>query len=167
MNDTFKFFIIVVIIIIVLLIVANVELKLVEQKAIYTVPLNKTYLILPPSKTGLQEPIYIYNSKKIKSKSVPKISGYNENSYKKCCVDKHLATKLNDKLKELVSVVTKVPKSSMPINTIYSVISKGEEMASTIDPAINDTSYYRALHSVNDKIEFFINNDILYIMHIK
>ena len=167
MNETIKFFMIVVIVVIILLIIANIELKIVENKAVYSTPLTKTYLILTPSKTGLNDPVYVYNSKNIKSKDVPKLNGYNVNYYNKTSVDKHLATKLNDKITELFSNVGRVPKSSMPINALYNVVSKGEEIATTLDPMTSDKSTYKALHSTRDNVEFFINNDKLYVMNIK
>ena len=167
MNGTIRLFLIVVIIVVILLIVANIELKIVEQKAIYTIPLNKTYLVLSPDKTGLNDPIYIYNSKYIKSKDVPKLNGFNNNNYIKSQIDAHLASKLNSKVSDLFNTVGRIPKSSMPINTLYSVVSKGEEIASTIDPASADRMSYKALQSTRDNIEFFINNDQLYIMGVR
>ena len=126
----------------------------------------KQYVYLSPSKTGLKDPIWIFNSKNIKAKDIKYPRGYNKNNYVKHHIDEHLASKLNRPVKELLHSISQIPKSTMPLNALYTTISKGEEAVSNVDPSAVAPikSNYKVIHSTRDNIETFINNDHFYII---
>ena len=163
MNETLKFICIVTLIAIITLLISNIELHHIKGKAIYSGPLPKTYDILTTRQTGLHEPVYIFNSKNIKFRELPKHPGFNINHYIKTEITEHIASKLNSKLIAFKNAFMRVPKSTMPIHTLYDSISKGEQIVMAADPATFDDNKLRIAYSKNDNIEFFASGDRFYI----
>ena len=126
----------------------------------------KTYECILPSKTGLNDPIWIFNTKNVKANQIDYPRSYNKNNYVKYSINEHLASKLNKPIKELFDSLAKIPRSSMPLHTLYTTISKGEDAVFSIDPGsvIPIKSNYKIIHSTRDNIETFINNDTYYII---
>lgn len=166
MNETIRLILIFGSVAFVVLIIANIELFINEKKAIYSNDLVKTVMMIPPRKTGLNDPIWIFNSKNIKSKDIQYPQGHNHSLYQKYKMDEHLASKMNRPIKEFFSYLANIPKSSMPINNLFKSVSKGEEAIFTVDPSTSDIStQYKIIHSNRDKIESFISGDKFYIIN--
>ena len=163
MNETIKLILIAVVISIIVLLVSNIELYAVKGKAIYIGPMPKTYVVLSTKQTGLREPIYVFNSKNVKFRDLPKHPGFNSNHYVKCEVSEHLASKLNNKFKEFSKTFAHIPRSSMPVHTLYDTISKGEQVVMMTDPGTSEGSKLRIAHAKTDAVEFFTSDDKFYI----
>jgi len=166
MNETIKLIFIFCGVALIVLLVANIEMYINKNNSIYSGQLMKRYVYIPPETSGLQDPIWIFNSKNIKAKDIQYPNGYNKRKYTKSVIDEHLASKLNKPLKELLQSLRHLPKSSMPLNTLYTTISKGEEAVYSVDPGTIAPikSKYKIIHSIRDNIETFINNDRYYIV---
>ena len=165
MNETVKLILVFIAVAIVVVIIANIEMYINKKKAIYTTPLVKRYAVLTPNQTGLQDPIWIFNTKNIHAKDIRFPNGFNKNKFTKERVQEHLASKLNRPIGDLINYVRRLPKSSMPINTLYNTISKGEEAVFGVDPSSGTAeSNYKIIHSKRDNIETFISGEELFIL---
>ena len=166
MNETIRLILIFCTISVIVLIIANLEMYINKNKSIYSGQLMKRYEYITPAKSGLHDPVWIFNSKNIKAKDIEYPRGHNKSKYVKSHIDEHLASKLNRPLKELLQSLVKLPRSSMPLNTLYTTISKGEEAVFSVDPGsiVPIKSNYKILHSTRDNIEAFISNDQFYIL---
>lgn len=166
MIETIKLLLLLFIVSVIVCIIANVELFISQHKASYSCPLVKDYKIITPKESGLTHPMYLFNTKYIKSKSIPFHKGFNKNNYQKVQLEKHLATRLNQPIIEFVSTLSKVPKSKMPLNTLFSAVSKGEEIANNADPSYNSKpTTYKLIYHKNNNVEAFITGDKFYLLN--
>ena len=166
MRESIKLILIFIGVSLVVLLIANVELHINKRKAIYEGELMKQYVYLPPRKTGLSDPIWVFNTKNVHTKDINFPPGFNKNKYLKIRIEEHIASKMNKPVLELLHSLQHLPKSSMPFNTLYKTISKGEEAVIKVDPisASPNESGYKVIHSKRDKIETFISGDHFYIL---
>ena len=159
-----KFIFVLVIIVIVIIALANLELYINKHNCMASVSLSKDSSVLLPEYTGFMDPVYVYNSKKVKRRDLDYQLGYNEGKYIKKHIQEHVASKISNPLKELGILLKKIPKSKTPINTLYSTFGKGGEIISTADPlSYNPLSGYKMLTSIRDGADAFIAYDKLYI----
>lgn len=167
MNETIKLILILALITVIVSIFANIELFITKRRAFYDVPITKNFVMLKPEYTGLSKPVWIFNSKNIKSRNIPHSNGFNKNEYTKYRIEEHLASKLNRPLKEFFTTIKQIPKSKMPLNALFNTISKGEVFATSVDPGTinNRASDYKIIHSKNDNIETFIADDRIYLLN--
>ena len=123
--------------------------------------LCKTYEIIPPDKTGLHDPILIFNVKRVHARDLKLSDVYSSNTYNKIRMNEHIASKLNRPLIELVDVLKHFSHTSMPIDTLYRTISKGEETVMNADPSVSGAieSEYKLIHSKRDNIETFVSGE--------
>ena len=160
-----KFVFIVITIVITIIILANLELYMNKRNCIFSVSLSKDSSVFLPEYTGFMDPVYVYNSKKIKKRDLNYQVGYNEGKYIKKNIQEHVASKISNPLKELGSLLKKIPKSKTPINTLYSTFGKSGEIINTADPlSYNPLSGYKMLTSIRDGADAFIANDKLYVI---
>ena len=103
MNETVKLFLLFSMVAIIVLIIANIELAINKNKSIYSGELMKTFEMIPVRKTGLKDPIWIYNTKNTHARDIRFTTNHNYNKYIKSTIDEHLASKMN---KPLFSVLT-------------------------------------------------------------
>ena len=165
MSINVKFIFILIIIVLIVILLANLELYINKRNCAVSVSLSKDTNVLLPEYTGFMDPIYIYNSKKIKRRDLNYQLGYNEGKYIKKHVQEHVASKISNPLKELGLLLKKIPKSKTPINTLYSTIGKSSEIINTADPlSYNPLSEYKMLTSIRDNAEVFIADNKLYII---
>lgn len=160
-----KFIFILVIIVIIIILLANLELYINKRSCVVSVSLSKDSSVLLPEYTGFMDPVYIYNSKKVKKRDLNYQLGYNERKYITKKIQEHVASKISNPLKELGTLLKKIPKSKTPINTIYSTFGKSGEIISKADPlSYNPFSEYKMLTSVRDGADAFIADNKLYIV---
>lgn len=159
-----KFIFLLVVIVIIIIGLANLELYVNKYNCMASVSLSKDSSVLLPEYTGFMDPIYVYNSKKVKRRDLDYQLGYNEKNYIKKQIQEHVASKISSPLKELGALLKKIPKSKTPINTLYSTFGKSGEIISSADPlSYNPLSGYKMLTSIRDGADAFIANDKLYI----
>ena len=159
-----KFILILIIVVVVIALLGNLELFINKRNCVVSVPISKDSNTLLPEYTGFKDPIYVYNSKKVKRKDLDYKLGYTEDKYIKKPIQEHIASKITHPLKELGAILKKVPKSKMPLNTLYSSFGKGGELINTADPlSYNSLSGYKMLTSTRDNAEAFIAGNKLYI----
>ena len=160
-----KFIFILVIIVLIIIALSNLELYINKRNCVVSVSLSKDSSVLLPEYTGFMDPVYIYNSKKVKRRDLDYQLGYNEGKYTKKHIQEHVASKISNPLKELGTLLKKIPKSKTPINTIYSTFGKSGEIISTADPlSYNPLSEYNMLTSLRDDADAFIADNKLYIV---
>lgn len=165
MNETVRLILIFIAVAIIVVLIANIELYINKQKAIYSSSLVKRYEMLTPRKTGLQDPIWIFNTKNVHAKDIQFPHGFNKNKFTKSRIQEHLASKLNRPISDLFTYLKHLPKSTMPINTLYNTISKGEEAVFNVDPGSGTAeTNYKIIHSKRDNIETFISGDQYFIL---
>lgn len=160
-----KFVSILIVMTLIVVILANIELYINKKRCAISLTLSKNSDILMPEKTGFADPIYIYNSKKMKRKELNYLPGYDENKYVKKKLDEHVASKISRPFKELTKTLASIPKSKTPINAIYSSMGKSGEIINTIDPlSYNSFSNYKMLTSIRDNAEAFVSENKVYII---
>lgn len=165
MNETLQLFLIIGVISIIVIIVANIELFITKRKTIFSGPLTKNFVVIKPKYTGFSEPVWIFNSKNMKAKQIPHSNGFNKNEYDKYVIEEHFASRLNRPLREFFDSLKSIPKSKMPMNTLFNAIYKGEVLASSADPAaVIKPSSYKIIHSKQDNVEAFIAGDNFYLL---
>lgn len=167
MNETIKLILVFCAVAFVVLIIANIELYVNKNNAVFEGELMKTYMMVPPNKTGLKDPVWVFNSKNVKGRDITYPAGHNKNNFVKMRIEEHLASKMNKPVSDLIEYIKKIPKSSMPLNNLYKTISKGEEAVLNVDPGSVGAveSDYKIIHSTNDNVEAFINGDKFYILN--
>ena len=166
MNPTFEFFLTLTVVAVVVLVLSNIELFINKNNAVYSNKLCKTYEIIPPEKTNLKDPVVIFNTKKLHSRDLKLSSIYDKNNYIKQQMSEHIASKLNRPLIELIDILKHFKHTSMPINTLYQTISKGEETVMNADPSVSGTiePEYKIIHSARDTVESFVSGERFYIL---
>ncbi len=153
------------VVLLIVLLVANIELYLVEDKAIFINKAPKTYYVLSAKDTGLTNPIYIYNKKNVKFRDIPKHPGFNSDNYQKTEINEHVASKFNTKLRDFGKLVLHLPTSSIPIQKLYNTISKGQEFMMLKDNVTIDESNVKIVYPKDDNIEFFTVGDKIYVIN--
>lgn len=152
----------------IIMLLANLELYFNKRNCALSVSLSKDSSVLLPEHTGFMDPIYIYNSKKIKRRDLDYQLGYNERQYVKKRVQEHVASKISNPLNELGILLKKIYKTKTPINTLYSTLGKSGEILNTVDPlSYNPLSEYRMLTSVRDNVDAFMADNKLFIVKVK
>ena len=165
MNQTISLLLTLAVITIVVSIVANIELAITKRKCVYSGQLMKGCVMLSPEQTGLSHPCWIYNSKYIKGRNIAYPNGHNKSKYAKRIIDEHFASKLNRPIGDFLHSLASVPKSKMPLNSLYNAIMKGEIMATNADPMSNSSlTNYRLIHSKQDRLECFISGNEFFIL---
>ena len=166
MNPTVEFFLTLTIIALIVLVVSNIELFINKNKSVYSEKLCKTYITISPNKTGLRDPIVIFNTKRIHGRDLDLTSIYGTNNYIKRPMNEHIASKLNRPLVELIDILKHFKHTSMPINTLYQTISKGEETVMNADPSVSGSvePTYKIVHSIRDNIEPFVSGERFYVV---
>ena len=167
MNETIKFIFIFTLISVLVFVIANIEMIINKNIAVYSGELTKNIQMISSNKTGLNDPIWIFNSKYVHMKDIQFPFKYHKSDFVKEPIEEHLASKINRPFFEFINHLKKSFKSTMPINNLYKTLSKGEEAIYVVDPGtgMNETKY-KILHSKRDNnIETFISNDKIYILH--
>ena len=159
-----KFIIILITIVLMVILLSRIELYINERKSMISVSVLKNSCVLLPSYTGLKDPVYIYNSNKVKKKDLRYEGGYVKSEYVKKDIHEHVASKIFTPLNDLGKLLKSIPKSKMPLNSIYLTLSKSGEIINTADPlSYNSLSGYRLLTSKRDNVEAFIAHNKIYI----
>ena len=166
MNPTIEFFLTLTIIAVIVLVISNIELFINKNKSVYSNKLCKTFEIIPPEKTNLHDPIIIFNTKRTHARDLNLQDKYKNKAFIKQRMDEHIASKLNRPLVELVDILKRFSQTSMPINTLYQSISKGEETVMNADPGVSGSIIpeYKIVHSARDSIESFVSGEKFYIL---
>lgn len=133
--------------------------------SIYSGVLTKSIQMIPSNKTGLNDPIWIYNSKYVHMRDIQLPFKYHKSDFVKEHIEEHLASKINRSFFEFTNHLKKSFKSTMPINNLYKTLSKGEEAIYAANPGTGIETNYKMLHSKRDNnIELFISNNMVYIL---
>ena len=166
MNETIRLVLIFACVSVLVLIVANIELFINKYIAVHEGELVKGVKMISTEKTGLNDPIWIYNSKNVHMKDIRFPFKYHKSDFVKESIDEHLGSKINRPFFEVIGHMKNIFKSSMPINNLYKILSKGEEAIYIIDPGTGiEMTGYKLIHSKRDNnIEAFISGDKFYIL---
>lgn len=160
----YKFILILLIILIIVFILAHIELSVNKYFSYCAIPLDNSMVLLPED-TGLHDPLYIYNCKKVKRNDLDYQLGYNQNVYTKKKIHEHLASKMSKPLLDALKTFRTIPKSKLPLHSFYSSLNKSSELINAVDPtSYNTSSNYNMLTSKRDNAEAFIANDVVYII---
>lgn len=162
-----KFIFVMLMIMIILLVISSIELYINKRKAIWCAsPSQGGIVIMPDSskKAKTTDPIYIYNSKKIKREDLDYQIGYDENLYTKKRINEHIASKINTPIKSIISSVMLLPSSSTPINDIFEAIGKSSDVVTSVDPSSTKETKYKMLTSIRDDVEAFMAGGKIYIV---
>ena len=161
----FKFIAILVVVALVVLVMANLELYLNKRRSFATIAANKYSNILLPKDTGLMDPVYVYNSKKIKRRDLNYQVGYSTRMYSKRTIHEHIASRVMRPIKEFFYILKSIPKSYSPINTLYTSFGKSGEVLNNADPlTFNPLSDYKILSSKRDNVEAFFSDGKIYLV---
>ena len=166
MSETIRLALVFTCVSVLVLIVANVELFINKYISVYEGNLVKDVKMISAEKTGLNDPIWIYNSKRVHLKDIRFPFKYHKSDFVKEHIEEHLGSKINRPFLEVIENTKNIFKSSMPVNNLYKILSKGEEAIYTVDPGMGiETTNYKLIHSKRDNnIEAFISGNSFYIL---
>lgn len=164
MNEEIRLICFVIVLCLFVLLIANIEMLINEYSSVYDVEVPKKYIIV---KNDLfKKPVYIYNKDKVHKHDIHYLSGYNENEYTKKYISEHVASKLNNPIKELFTSLADVPWSKTPINTLYKSLSKSDDIINNVNPLIDipKNNIYMLISLEDNNKETFISNNRIYFV---
>lgn len=153
-------------VVLIVIILANIELYYNESHCRYKTIIPKKLVIISSKELGITHPVYVYNKTKIKRTDITYQLGFDESKYVKKKIPEHVASKIFSPIRDIGVGIKTIPKTRMPINTLYSSLGKSDEVIGNVNPLTYvDTSDYRMLIHKNDEgIEAFFASDMLYFI---
>lgn len=152
-------------IIVVIILLSVIELYIAKHLSILSFSIPKTQLTIQPILNINKHPIYIYNSSKIKRGQLNYSIGYNENEYTKHKINEHIGSKICNSTKDVVSCMFNIHKSKTPIDSLYNLLGKSDDVINTVNPSLNNKNNLRVLIHNDDNIYKLIHiNDNIYIL---
>lgn len=161
-NVTF----VLVLLAVLVLILSNVELRNCKSRARYSIPLPADFSIIQPETVSMRYPIYIFNASRIKRSDIKYLPSYDEKIYRLHNVPVHLATKIDQPILSMYRMFRKIPKSNLPLNTLYRGLSKGDTLVNNLNPLSGSMKHkYKILiANVDSKyLEAFADDKIYFI----
>lgn len=151
---------------IVIIVVSNIELSACKNKSKYVIDIPDEAIVILPEEIHSKYPVYIYNSSKVKRDEIKYDPSYSKTSYEKFEIPLHIATKITQPIKDMFKGLFRLPKTRMPVNTLYNMLNKSDKLMSNINPLVGqDKSKYKMLVSAVDvgNLEIFMD-DKIYVM---
>lgn len=163
-NHKLIILLILTVVIVILLIISYCELQKFKKNCKFKSFLPEKYYILLPQYTGLNMPIYIYNSQKCKKNEIRFENNFNKNEYYKVKLIEHLISKMDNGLKKIFGTIKCVKKSKVPINTLYKSLMPCGNIVTEINPLSSNVSKYKALiHKLDLNSDIFISDNMLFV----
>ena len=150
---------------IILIILAYLELKRCRKICKFKSLLPQDYYVILPRFSGLNYPVYIYNSSKVHRRDIKYERDYNAKDYRKMKLNEHIIPKLYKCLMKSFSTFRSIIKSNTPISTLYKSISGVDDIINTVNPMTMDVTKYKMLiHKDDMKNDVFVDYNTLLIV---
>lgn len=154
-----------VVLAILVVILSYFEMHVSKIKSVYRMPLPKEKVMIGQTDLRTSYPVYVYNVKRAKKE--PVVVGTDEDKdYIDTIIPVHLGARIMNPIKQMFHLLSRVPRSSMPLNKLYLGLSKSDEIMTNVNPLapVDDTEYHAKIHKSDiNKIEVFMDDKIYFV----
>ena len=152
-------------VVIVILFISLFELRRGKRLSKFNSKPPYTYYVILPQYSGLNHPVYVYNTMKIHRADLNYEKDYVARDYVKYRIHEHLVSQIGRNINKMFGFAKMAFKSKIPISTMYQSIRTSTDILNALNPTTIDPTKYKALlHKDDLHNDIFISDGILYIV---
>jgi hypothetical protein len=140
-----------------IIIIGACELEINTSRPLCSGDIPDRYAVIKHQK--LKNPVYIINTDRVRE------GNFNINDYNMIELTEHVISKFYRRFSSFASRIKNNYKTKTPINTVFMIIGKSDEILNTINPMTSlKNDNFRIYKHKDDHVEAFIYNNKFYII---